>query len=252
MSGDGRFSSLHSELIKPTDVLSIKEKLEELNKLNEDKLDEEFESAVSLPQTSVTIRNRPNLVWNFPEAPLPILNMQQHPANLAAIPEKSQEKIIVRELIHCLIGNSGQYIVVMRKGSATDFKISHQISESIRTVVGQILPLAKHFCVVQHFIQHCSSRESGQTLRAISAAMTDFLNEYYMSISALESDELKNRLTLQKLLFLIQPKMNGMLVLADVSKKILEHDVNGGKALSLLHKTILTLAGDSGMYNMHS
>lgn len=236
---------MSNDIKAPPDVSDIKEKLELLSRdftceatIKEDAM------ALNVPHTSVVVGNRPNLVWNFPEtAP----NVAQH-MNLAAIPLKSQEKIILGELIGCLIGISGQFIVATRKGGVADFEVSDQISKSIRTVVGQILPLAKHFHAVQHFIQEQARKESGQILRAIGAAMNDFMSEYFISIVSLESDDLSNRLTLQKLLFLIQPKMNGMMVLADVSRKLEESGVRGGKALCLLHKTILTLAGDSGEF----
>lgn len=229
--------------ILPPDVLDLKKKLERLSHdsiLNTTPRDETARQ--NLPQTSVVVLNRPNLVWNFPETP-PTVQQQM---NLSAIPLKSQEKIVLGELIGCLIGTSGQFIVAHRKGAVVEFEMSEQISKSIQTVVGQILPLAKHFHAVQHFIQEHARREPGQILRAIGAAMNDFMNEYFISIASLESDDLNNRLTLQKLLFLIQPKMNGMMVLADVSRKLQESGDRGGKALCLLHRTILTLAGDSG------
>lgn len=201
------------------------------------------DSQKQLVKTAVVVENRPALIWNFSEtAP----NVPTQAQSLAAIPQKSQEKIILKELINCLVGVSGQFIVGTKKDGVVEFKISDQISESIRMVVGQILPLAKHFCAVQHFIHEQARKESGQVLRAVGAAMNDFLNEYFLSISALEADDLKNRLTLQKLLFLIQPKMNGMMVLEEVARKLTTNDVSGGKALCLLHKTILTMAGDSG------
>lgn len=228
---------------RPPDVSDIKEELELLSRdfLCETQPKEE-PSSPNAPHTSIVVQKRPNLIWNLPET-APIIQQQM---NLAAIPLKSQEKIILGELIRCLIGISGQFIVATRKAGVAEFKVSDQISESIKTVVGQILPLAKHFCAVQHFIHEQARKESGQVLRAIGATMNDFMSEYFISIVSLESDDLNSRLTLQKLLFLIQPKMNGMLVLADVSRKLDASGVRGGKALCLLHKTILTQAGDSG------
>lgn len=236
-----------TDVVKLPDVNDIREKLEMLSRdcPNDSHIEENVNPYLLLPHTSVVVQGRPNLTWNFPETAPPILQ----PMNVTAIPLKSQEKMVLGELISCLIGISGQFIVAIRKAGVVEFKVSDQISESIRTVVGQILPLAKHFCAVQHFIHEQASRESGQILRAIGAGMNDFMSEYFISIASLEADDLNNRLTLQKLLFLIQPKMNGMMVLADVSKKLEESGVNGGKALCLLHKTILTMAGDSGKFS---
>lgn len=236
---------------KPPDVSDIKEKLELLSRdFICDITANDNPSPLNVPHTSIVVQGRPNLIWNFPEtAPGATATVQQPHMNLAAIPVKSQEKIVLGELISCLVGISGQFIVATRKAGVAEFRVSEQISESIRTVVGQILPLAKHFCAVQHFIHEQARKESGQVLRAIGATMNDFMSEYFISIVSLEADDLNGRLTLQKLLFLIQPKMNGMMVLADVSRKLAESGVRGGKALCLLHKTILTLAGDSGDYD---
>lgn len=229
-----------------TDVSQIKVRLEMLSK--ECPISALLDDPTRLmPKTAIVVQNRPALIWNFSEAPP---NLPTQAQNLAAIPLKSQEKIILKELINCLVGVSGQFIVGTKRDGVVEFKISDQISESIRTVVGQILPLAKHFCAVQHFVHEQARKESGQVLRAVGAAMNDFLNEYFISISALEADDLKNRLTLQKLLFLIQPKMNGMMVLEEVSRKLATSDVGGGKALCLLHKTILTMGGDSGKIDL--
>lgn len=230
------------------DVTNLKEKLDKLafvydkNKMSS----VEGSGKIMFPPSSVVV-DRSNLVWDFTNGASnsPSSGIGQA-VKLDAVPLISQEKIVLNELVYCLVGISGQHIVQKRRtADSIDFEISNQISDSIRTVVEQILPLARHYSYVVQFINEKSRSESGQVLRALAAGMSGFLNEYYISISTLESDQIKRKLTLQKLLFLIQPKMNCMAILADISRKITKSEYNGGKALCLLHKLILEQTGDT-------
>lgn len=62
-----------TEINRPPDVNDIKEKLELLSRdFTTDTTVKEDVSFLNVPQTSVVVGNRPNLVWNFPENAPPV------------------------------------------------------------------------------------------------------------------------------------------------------------------------------------
>ncbi|XP_055707813.1 gamma-tubulin complex component 2 homolog isoform X2 [Phlebotomus papatasi] len=166
--------------------------------------------------------------------------------NAAAIPFSSQESIILSELLYCLIGIRGTYIVPEFQGDTViGFKVSDQIHETLRDIIKEILPLALHYSQIQKFVQQTDEMESGPVLQALSGAVSELLHDYYLSVVQLESDLQKENLTLHKVLFFTRPTMASMEVIADALKTISRANIRGGEVLTLLDDRIANLTGDA-------
>lgn len=169
--------------------------------------------------------------------------------NCAALPLKRQEQLVVADLIYCIIGITGDYIIAQyatindNDFSPIIFKISDQIDVSLRNIVQDILPMASHFSIVQKFTQW-SSKAHNQILQALSETLQNILNDYRVSISQLEKEHSKNNLNLHKLLYLVRPLMQTLSILADIVEKIIKSDLQGGSILSLLFDEITLQTGD--------
>lgn len=102
------------------------------------------------------------------------------------IPVVDQEKVVVKELLYCLIGVGGNYIVPTEctvDGTATiKFNISDKIQASLRDILQEILPLASYYYVVHKSVNAASSPDNGLVMNAFSASLRSLINDYYVSI----------------------------------------------------------------------
>lgn len=106
------------------------------------------------------------------------------------IPVVDQEKVVVKELLYCLIGVGGNYIVPTEcnvDGTVTiKFNISDKIQASLRDILQEILSLAGYYYVVHKSVNVASSADSGLVMNAFSASLRSLINDYYVSIDGTE------------------------------------------------------------------
>lgn len=109
------------------------------------------------------------------------------------IPVVEQEKVVVKELLYCLIGVGDNYIVPVEctvDGIATiKFNISDKIQTSLRDILQEILPLASYYYVVHKSVYVAGSTDSGLVMNAFSASLRSLINDYYVSDSSVDCRE---------------------------------------------------------------
>ncbi|XP_036227796.2 gamma-tubulin complex component 2 homolog isoform X4 [Bactrocera oleae] len=176
-------------------------------------------------------------------------NLQFPQNNIIAIPIGSQETLLLYDLIYCLTGMRGSYITPIEcmtsaRNSCIKFMISEQIHNSLRDIAQEMLPLASYYTCIERFIQNASLTECGQVLQAFSEALSSLIHDYYLLLAQLEAELNAGNLTVHKMLFYVRPTLNTMEVLAGVVSDILENELRGGQALTLLFNKISTLTGD--------
>nr|XP_029725425.1 gamma-tubulin complex component 2 homolog isoform X1 [Aedes albopictus] len=232
--------------ITPENVQEIKEKIVKATSGSAVNRSSGIIPAALVPQTFEYMAKKGTIVsWNFNYEELyPMQNK-----NVAAIPLSSQEPIVMKELLDCLVGVKGS-LIVPKKNIRTvglfpvEFEVSDQIEESLRDIVREILPLASHYSQVQDFIAASSSLESGQVLQALRAALQAIIKDYYLSITQLEDLFLKQALTFHKLLYFLRPVFHTMEVLAETVTAIRQTNCRGGTVLTLLYDKIIATTGD--------
>ncbi|XP_011187548.1 gamma-tubulin complex component 2 homolog isoform X2 [Zeugodacus cucurbitae] len=174
-------------------------------------------------------------------------NLQFPQNNIKAIPISSQETLLLYDLLYCLTGMRGSYITpieCMTGRQGIKFIISEQIHNSLRDIAQEMLPLASYYTCIEQFIQSASFTECGQVLQAFSEALNSLIHDYYLLLAQLEAELNAGNLTVHKMLFYVRPTLNTMEVLAGVVSDILENELRGGQALTLLFNKISTLTGD--------
>uniref|UniRef100_A0A182NJT5 Gamma-tubulin complex component 2 n=1 Tax=Anopheles dirus TaxID=7168 RepID=A0A182NJT5_9DIPT len=194
-------------------------------------------------------RKPPIVAWNFNFDELYPL---QSKANVAAIPVDAQDAIVLKEVLHCLIGVKGSLIVPRRGNSAADpsdgslpveFKLSNQLTDSCRDMVVEILPLAANYSCVQSFIEGSSLDEGGLVLQALRAVLKTIVMDYYLSIAQLDDLRCRRGLCMQRLLQFLKPVFPTMEELAATVSDIRRTNSRGGQVLSLLHDRITATSG---------
>lgn len=204
--------------------------------------------------TSSSLRlRRSNSIWNFHDRDL--FPVQQLRCYMPAVSVADQESLVVNELLHCLVGVRGTYIVpIDADGAGADddddqmaaiaFRVSTQLNASLRTKVQDILPLASDYSCLQRFGQLCGDG-GGQVQQALGAGVRHLLLDYYVFLVQLESEHMQaaGGLTLAKLLFFVRPTMTVFRTLATLARTIRAQRLHGAHILTHLHDSITTLTG---------
>ncbi|XP_053661959.1 gamma-tubulin complex component 2 homolog [Anopheles marshallii] len=204
--------------------------------------------SLSRPCFEFSHRKPPIVAWNFNYEELYPL---QSKANVAAIPVASQEPIVLKEVLNCLIGVKGTLIMPKKSTSTVDpdgslpveFQLSNQLTDSCRDMVVEVLPLAANYSCVQSFIEGSSILEGGVVLHALRSVLKTIMTDYYLSIAQLDDLRCRRGLSMQRLIQFLKPVFPTMEELAATVSEIRRNNSRGGQVLSLLHDRITAKSG---------
>ncbi|KAL1506301.1 hypothetical protein ABEB36_005691 [Hypothenemus hampei] len=164
-----------------------------------------------------------------------------------AVPEISQENVLIEDLLNILMGLPGCYIEPEELkdpyGSRT-FRINDNVPLSLQELVKLILPLASHYSIIQRFTEEKMRFEFGQVNNALAESMQSLIKDHLLFVVQLETEARGGYLTLQKMWFYCQRNMQCLGIAADIAFSISKSDAKGGKVLSLLHDNIISSIGD--------
>ncbi|XP_070491244.1 gamma-tubulin complex component 2 homolog isoform X2 [Chironomus tepperi] len=216
------------------------------------------------PQTPIVLN--PISTWTFSfggdDVTLPF--QMKMPKPIVGLPSSEQEREIIRELLYTLIGVNGSLIVpklktylfdpkdeytvvnnwLENRSVAVEFDLNEQITDSIRDILKDILPLANYYFQLQYFIESTRGPSSGQVLQALSEAISKLVDDYYATIAQLESMHIRHELNLHKLLFYLRPIIQTMETVTKICGKLQENRYRGGNVLTSLHDSISLFSGD--------
>ncbi|XP_044592328.1 gamma-tubulin complex component 2-like isoform X2 [Cotesia glomerata] len=164
------------------------------------------------------------------------------------VPVVSQESILIWDLLSCLKGIDGNYIVSESLNDSNDkrtFIISTDVSIPYKQLVLQILPLASYYSTAIRFVEDKILPNDGQVNHALRSAINYLLKDYLLFVVQLEMEHLRSKLNLQNLWFYIQPIMATMSILAQITTIISKARAKGGKVLSLLYEKISNMSGEA-------
>ncbi|XP_008203440.1 gamma-tubulin complex component 2 isoform X2 [Nasonia vitripennis] len=184
---------------------------------------------------------RPRLSWDF-QADATVSLTQK------VVPSVSQESILLWDILQCLKGIDGSYIVsepLTSPYSPITFKISPDVGISFKQLAQQILPLASYYSMTVRFVEEKVLPDDGQVNHALRGALSCLLRDYLLFIVQLEIEHIRGKLNLQKLWFYMQPTMTTMSILNQITSTICKASARGGKVLSLLHEQINNMSGEA-------
>ncbi len=187
-------------------------------------------------------------LWLLDDATdLAVVQNSKH-ITVLATPLIDQERILLKEILYCLIGVPGTFIKAETTHNHGDalptmvFNISTEINVSLRDMAKSILPLANHYTQVQRFIFIVTSSDSGQILQALSASLRGLTYDYFNTLVKLEDNLPK--MNLSRLHHCLRPSMRTMALLAEVVNEISRSESIGAKVLSILCDKVSLLTGD--------
>jgi hypothetical protein len=169
------------------------------------------------------------------------------PTPLQALPPAVQEGILLREVLVALCGVEGVYVRVgavdadgkkVVRVSQLTFMVDEDSSDKgLVHQVTQFLPLCESAIRVRTFIRTHSRYEYGSISHAISAAIKEMLREFDLIIAQLEHLLSLGRLTLQKMVYLLQSSKSTLRALDHLTLRL--KDLVGGQMMDVLHMATL-------------
>lgn len=186
--------------------------------------------------------SRPHLTGDFLLDPAPV-----SAPPLSSFATNVQHSIATQDAISALIGVRAAYAdVTSDETGIPTFSVAHdrvqRAHPHVVPFLSRILPLASHHAAVRSFVE--SSRiahSAGHVRQALSSAMFDLLIDYHAFVIRLETAARRDDLTLQKLLYFIQPTSRSMALLAAVSAAAASR--RGGAAFDAVHALAATFVG---------
>ncbi|XP_020277442.1 gamma-tubulin complex component 2-like isoform X2 [Pseudomyrmex gracilis] len=167
------------------------------------------------------VTERPRITWDFYNDATAALCQK-------VVPVISQESILLWDILYCLKGIDGAYIV------------SEPLTSPYAVKTFAISP------DVIRFVEEKISPEDGQVNHALRGAIRSLLKDYLLFIVQLETEHIHGKLSLQKLWFYIQSTMLTMSILSQITSTICKANARGGKVLSLLHEqTLNNVSGEA-------
>ena len=165
---------------------------------------------------------------------------------LGSLPLPAQQYAIMDDLLNLMMGIDGRYISAkaLKQGHKRSFTVDQTLNVSLLSLVNCILPLCSHYSTVCRFMEEHSKFVYGQVNQALAASMQQLIREHYVFVAQLETQLNQNQLSLQKMLYYLQPSLKTMELLARAASVVQKGNCRGGKTLSVLHKLTAGLLGD--------
>lgn len=166
---------------------------------------------------------------------------------LGNLPTVMQEQAVLDDLLCCMQGIEGKYILaraLTERYAPKEFMIDQSLDSSLLEMVKRILPLASNYSTVVRFIEEKSAFEYGLVNHALSSAMRTLVKDYMVLVAQLEHQLRVGSLSLQKLWFYIQPSLKTLDIMASVANSVNRGECIGGAVLSLLHEKTSSYIGD--------
>ncbi|XP_070191427.1 gamma-tubulin complex component 2-like isoform X2 [Littorina saxatilis] len=201
---------------------------------------------VNIPVQPEWLFQRPTLTMDFMvgvDGPT-----DQNIVALGTLPVTLQEHAVIEDLLFCMQGIEGKYILaraLTERYAPKEFMIDQSLDPSLQELVRRILPLCSNYSTVVRFIEEKSAFEYGLVNHALCAAMRSLVKDYMVLVAQLEHQYRGGHLSLQKMWFYLQPTMRTLEILASIANSINRGECMGGAVLSLLHEKTSSLIGDA-------
>lgn len=175
---------------------------------------------------------------------------------LSAFPSSSQHTLVIEDALHALLGMRTSFTTQDTDPSsssptyAANVEALQHALPQLAPLLARILPLATHHAAVSAFVEQTRSPRpgSGFVLQAVGVALAELLEEYRELVLRLEDSLRKGDLSLQKMLYFVQPSARSMALLREIV--VACDGKNGGAALDALYKLAVAHVGADDVHDV--
>ena len=167
----------------------------------------------------------------------------------AILPPELQQRVLVREVLLALNGIEGDIIRVAAPEPDTvtskprrevllrnvSFVVNAELTgdRSLASHVSTLLPMCEAAVRIRDFIRMQSRYEFGFVSQAICAGLKEIMKELDVLVAQLENQLLTSRLSVQRLIYLLQPSRSTLRVLDQLVGRV--RNLSGGALIDELH-----------------
>lgn len=154
---------------------------------------------------------------------------------VVSFPPETEDKMIVKDLLYCLVAGSGRY---MKPDKTGKYSICCRMKISNQDSVEQVLRICDDFSLIHHYSEGHFSLENGRIAHAICSALRTVTSEYIQMIAKLEAYK---GLTLPILASNLEAPGQLLRVLALLISEL--ESTRGSQALSIIHTFLSSFRG---------
>jgi len=178
---------------------------------------------------------------------------------LEALPESSQEVLIVDDLMSLILGGKAAYFTAHVDQTEkhvmlhfSKYSIDEKCDRSLKSLTIDPLRLVHCVDVIRRFVKHRSDFHYGYLSHALAAELENFIQEVNLQIINFETRQKENNFkkSLQQLTTYIRPILNQAKLISDLCTELFKSNARGAVILSILHEKALNSAGDIGGQNI--
>eukprot|EP01119_Soliformovum_irregulare_P025485 TRINITY_DN9459_c0_g1_i1.p1 TRINITY_DN9459_c0_g1~~TRINITY_DN9459_c0_g1_i1.p1 ORF type:complete len:506 (+),score=121.48 TRINITY_DN9459_c0_g1_i1:102-1619(+) len=227
--------------------------LAELSKVKVSAYKNPWEQTITKNETGIDLPgwafDRPHLTANYLQSS-EISGRDLPSRSYNSLSSSTKEYAILEDVLDILTGVDGQYVRMFGSRDEKDvsFELDPSIDSSTREIIERITKISGHYIQLERFVVLRSRYEHGRVTHAFSAAISSYLKEYLVLIAQLEHQLREGQLSLQKMWFYIQPMMQTIDTLHDITKEVT--DQRGGMLLNLLYSKLTLQAGNTKTVDM--
>ena len=197
------------------------------------------------------------------QSPPPSQQQTQTPP-LSSLAPGAQHAVLLREILLALSGVEGHYVRVAAAGPSAAVASSSGASSVLRELnlvvesdtadrtaasqVALLLPICEGAVQLREFVRVHSRYEFGLVSHALAAAIKAMLREFDILVAQLEHLLSGGRLSLQKMVYLLQPTKTTLRLLEKLVRRL--RDCAGGRLVDGLHACFLE-QGDERARQLH-
>jgi len=201
--------------------------------------------------------NRPFLTGSALRDTAVLQGTLQGGPNLAPFPPSTQEKLAIEDALYALMGVNTQFMehYVNQEGLIIFNVETSRLQDTdihIVPLLSKVLVLANDYNIIREFVEETRVAVSagGFVRQALGVAISELLSEYRGFICRLEEEHRTNDLSLQKLVYLIQPSGRSMVLLRTIVESVV--NPRGGAALDKVYKLTASYVGSEERHDMLS
>lgn len=165
--------------------------------------------------------------------------------NFPVVPSCSQESIVVNDLISCMQGVSGRYVMAnpLKKDEPRTFVVHESLDLCWKQFANNILPVAIYYSTLTRFVEEQFHFKYGKVNHALAACLLKIKNDYLGMVAKLEDQNRLGGLNLHRFYCQVQPYLFSFETIKNICEAINKRGAKGGKTLSLLHEFATNCTG---------
>ncbi|KAJ6240790.1 gamma-tubulin complex component 2 [Anaeramoeba flamelloides] len=173
--------------------------------------------------------------------------IEDNKKQIGDFPVEIQEKLILQDLLYCLIGIEGKYITVIteEEKNQVSFEYDQTLDESLGDLTRQILPLCNSHYSISRYTFRYFNYIYGKINHSFCSAINELLEDYYLTISKFDEKlNTKGDFTLQKLKRYLTPSSLTFTLINNLIKELIELKAKGGILINLIQEHIEKYGSD--------